>query len=77
MEFTWGERFFHIFDFQRALVYILYVYVETLDVSYPQIANDLQHCCPKKVANKIKLDINFYRGAHIYIGELFTQTKFV
>ena len=21
MEFTWGERFFHIFDFQRALLY--------------------------------------------------------
>ena len=28
---------------------IFYVYVGTLDVSYPQIANDLQHC-PNEVA---------------------------
>ena len=51
---------------------ISYVYVGTVEVSYPQIVNDLQHCCPKKVANKIKLDIIFFRGVHIYIGELFT-----
>ena len=51
------------------------LYVETLDVSYPQIANDLQHCCPKKVATKIRLNTNFFRGALINIGAPFTKTK--
>ena len=54
---------------------ISYVYVGTLDVSYPQIANDLQHCCPKKVAIKIRLNTNFFRGALIDIGAPFTKKK--
>ena len=37
----------------------IFLYVETLDVSYPQIVNDLQHCCPKKVATKIRIPISF------------------
>ena len=51
------------------------LYVETLDVSYPQIANDLQHCCSKKVVTKIRLNTNFFRGALINIGAPFTKTK--